>query len=398
MRYITLILKNPFRNKTRTALSVLGIAIGIATIVALGLITDGLDESIQTTLNSGGAEITVTGAIDSEANTKDINTSYLDTLANISGVNETAGLLRIQEINLKEMMNGERTSITAYGIDKDKLDLVGIEDVNGSLFEENSSEAIMGKSFAETRNKTIGDTITIQGHEFKIVGEFETGSLLSDNSLYVSKEKLQEITGKDHLTQILIKTNENVNDTKIADEIEDKYGEDLLTFTTEEQVQMMSQITSILDLVTYAISALAIIIGGIGIINTMIMAVYERTKEIGVLRAVGWKSRRILMMIIGETLVLRAVGWKSRRILMMIIGETLVLTTLSAIVGIIGGITISEIGIRLIGNANNAFALAYHPETFITAFAVAIIVGVLGGIYPAYKASKLAPTEALRYE
>ena len=109
----------------------------------------------------------------------------------------------------------------------------------------------------------------------------------------------------------------------------------------------------------------------------MIMAVYERTKEIGVLRAVGWKSRRILMMIIGETLVL---------------------TTLSAIVGIIGGITISEIGIRLIGNANNAFALAYHPETFITAFAVAIIVGVLGGIYPAYKASKLAPTEALRYE
>ena len=377
MRYITLILKNPFRNKTRTALSVIGIAIGIATIVALGLITDGLDESIQTTLNSGGAEITVTGAIDSEANTKDINTSYLDTLANISGVNETAGLLRIQEINLDDMMNGEQTSITAYGIDRDKLDLVGIENVNGSLFAENSSEAIMGKSFAETRNKTIGDTITIQDHEFKIVGEFETGSLLSDSSIYVSKEKLQEVTGKDHLTQILIKTNENVNDTKIADEIEDKYGEDLLTFTTEEQVQMMSQITSILDLVTYAISALAIIIGGIGIINTMIMAVYERTKEIGVLRAVGWKSRRILMMIIGETLVL---------------------TTLSAIVGIIGGIAISEIGIRLIGNANNAFTLAYHPETFITAFAVAIIVGVLGGIYPAYKASKLAPTEALRYE
>ncbi|MEE3491350.1 MAG: ABC transporter permease, partial [Methanobrevibacter sp.] len=304
MRYITLILKNPFRNKTRTALSVIGIAIGIATIVALGLITDGLDESIQTTLNSGGAEITVTGAIDNEANTKDINTSYLDTLANISGVNETAGLLRIQEINLDEMMNGERTSITAYGIDRDKLDLVGIENVNGSLFEENSSDAIMGKSFAQTQNKSIGDTVSIEGHEFKIVGEFETGSLLSDNSLYVSKEKLQEITGKDHLTQILIKTNENVNDTKIADEIEDKYKDDLLTFTTEEQVQMMSRITSILDLVTYAISALAIVIGGIGIINTMIMAVYERTKEIGVLRAVGWKSRRILMMIIGETLVL----------------------------------------------------------------------------------------------
>lgn len=377
MRYITLILKNPFRNKTRTALSVIGIAIGIATIVALGLITDGLDESIQTTLNSGGAEITVTGAIDNEANTKDINTSYLDTLANISGVNETAGLLRIQEINMKDMMNGERSSITAYGIDKSKLGLVGIKNVDGSFFAENSSEAIMGKSFAETQNKSIGDTITIEDHEFKIVGEFETGNLLRDSSIYVSKDKLQEVTGNDHLTQILIKTNENVNDSQIADKIEDEYGDDLLTFTTEEQVQMMSRVTSILDLVTYAISALAIVIGGIGIINTMIMAVYERTKEIGVLRAVGWKSRRILMMIIGETLVL---------------------TIISAIVGIIGGVAISEIGIRLIGDANSAFALAYHPQTFITAFAVAIIVGVLGGIYPAYKASNLAPTEALRYE
>ena len=150
-------------------MSVIGIAIGIATIVALGLITDGLDESIQTTLNSGGAEITVTGAIDNEANTKDINTSYLDTLANISGVNETAGLLRIQEINLDDMMNGEQTSITAYGIDRDKLDLVGIENVNGSLFAENSSDAIMGKSFAQTQNKSIGDTVSIEGHEFKIV-------------------------------------------------------------------------------------------------------------------------------------------------------------------------------------------------------------------------------------
>ena len=80
----------------------------------------------------------------------------------------------------------------------------------------------------------------------------------------------------------------------------------------------------------------------------------------------------------------------------MILGETLVLTTLSGIIGSILGILIAEIGIRLIGT--NRFSLVYTPKTFILAFGITIIVGIIGGVYPAYKASKLAPTEALRYE
>ena len=81
---------------------------------------------------------------------------------------------------------------------------------------------------------------------------------------------------------------------------------------------------------------------------------------------------------------------------MMIMGETLVLTTLSGIIGSIFGILIAEIGVRLIGS--DGFSLVYTPRTFILAFGITIIVGIIGGVYPAYKASKLAPTEALRYE
>ena len=105
------------------------------------------------------------------------------------------------------------------------------------------------------------------------------------------------------------------------------------------------------------------------------MTVFERTKEIGVLKSIGWKSRKILIMILGETLVL---------------------TTLSWIIGSISGILIAEIGVRLIGG--DGFSLGYTPKTFIMAFAITMIVGIIGGVYPAYKASKLAPTEALRYE
>ena len=80
----------------------------------------------------------------------------------------------------------------------------------------------------------------------------------------------------------------------------------------------------------------------------------------------------------------------------MILGETLVLTTLSGIVGSLFGILIAEVGVRLIGT--EGFSLVYTPKTFILAFGITIIVGMIGGVYPAYKASKLAPTEALRYE
>jgi len=384
IKYIDLILKNPFRNKTRSALSIIGIGIGIATIVALGLITGGMQESVQSTLNSGGAEITVSEAnIDGRGTSGRLNESFVEELKNISGVSQTAGILSMSEQSSSggqgsgPMGGGPMGGFTIYGINSDKLSLVGISNVNGTIFRDGSNEVILGKTAAENQNKTIGDTIIISNTEFKITGIFETGNMMSDSGAYVSLSKLQNITNKDYISQILVKTEEGANDTQISNSIEKKYPDELSTITAEERAEMINDAIGILNMASLAISALAIVIGGIGIINTMIMAVYERTKEIGVLRAVGWKSNRILGMILGETLVL---------------------TLVSGVVGTIFGIIISELGMMLLSSGPNSLSLAYHPSTFLMAFGVAILVGLLGGIYPAYRASKLAPTEALRYE
>lgn len=378
-------MKNPFRNKTRSALSIVGIAIGIATIVALGLITGGMQESVQSTLNSGGAEITVTEAnsgVDMSSSGR-LNESYVEKLANISGVSSTAGVLTITEQSSSDSQGagggfGAMGGLSVNGINRDELNLVGIKSVNGTLFKENSNEIILGKTAAESQNKTIGDTIEVANTEFKITGIFETGNMMSDSGAYTSLKQLQNVTESDYISQILVKTTEGANDTVISDNIEKKYPDDLSTITAEEQAEMINSAIDILNIASLAISALAIVIGGIGIINTMIMTVYERTKEIGVLKAVGWKSKRILGMILGETLVL---------------------TLVSGVVGTIFGIVISELGMILIGSSGpQSLTLAYNPSTFLMAFGVAILVGVIGGIYPAYRASKLAPTEALRYE
>lgn len=375
IKFITLILKNPFRNKTRSALSIIGIAIGIATIVALGLITAGMEDSVQTTFNEGGAEITVTNATNVGGSSGLLSMSFIDNLKNITNVSDAVGQLSVSESNQSFVHSRSPVlGTTVYGINASKLSLVGIKNVNGSVYKEGSFEAVIGSRYADLNNLSIGDNLSFLGHNFKIVGIYETGSMMTDNGVYTSLKTLQNISNTNGVSSILVKTSEGVNDTIVSKNIEEKY-ENISTLTSEEMSSMLNDVIDILDAASLAISGLAIIVGGIGVINTMVMTVYERTKEIGVLKSIGWKSKKILTMILGETLVL---------------------TTLSGIIGSIFGILIAEVGVRLVGT--DGFSLVYTPKTFILAFGITIIVGIIGGVYPAYKASKLAPTEALRYE
>ena len=358
-------------------MSIIGIAIGIATIVALGLITAGLENSVQATFNEGEAEITVTNITSVGGSSALLNESLITDLKNITNVSDAVGQLSVTQSNSsfgRSGGGGPAMGMTVYGMDPAKLNLVAIKNVNGSVYEDNSSQAIVGLGYAEFNNISVGDNISILNHNFKVVGIYETGRVMADNGIYVSLNTLHNISNTNGFSSIIVKTSEGANDTAVSKSIKEKYG-DLSTLTSEELSSMLTNVTGILNAASLAISGLAIFVGGIGVINTMVMTVYERTKEIGVLKSIGWKSKKVLIMILGETLVL---------------------TTLSGIIGSIFGILIAEVGVKLIGS--DKFSLAYTPRTFILAFGITFIVGIIGGVYPAYKASKLAPTEALRYE
>ena len=377
MNYLGLIIKNPFRNKTRTSLAIVGIAIGIATIVALGLVTSGLQASTQSTLKAGAAEITVThtGSNEFGSTSGSINESRVTDIRNISGVKETAGILRATA-NI-EGSSGNGLSIS--GIDSSKLNLMGVDSVNGTIYSNGSTnEIILGKTAAEDLNKSVGDNITIFNKNFKITGIYETGSFIQDAGAFMPLNTLQNLTSNDgKISTIAVKVTENANVTEVSQHIEDTYPNELSTVTAADQAGRINDALGAINTATWAISLLAIVIGGVGVINTMIMSVYERTREIGVLKAVGWRGRRILGMILGESIVL---------------------TIIAAIVGTIIGV----VGVEVLLSYSATFGTMIKPvfslDLFLRAFGIAFLVGIIGGIYPAYRASKLAPTEALRYE
>jgi putative ABC transport system permease protein len=376
MNYFKLILKNPFRNKTRSMLAIIGIAIGIATIVALGMITVSLEDSTETTLKNGSAEITATKIGSSMASSSgNLNESYVEELSKIDGVEKTAGMLESNVVDTSKSSDSSRYGFSLYGAKKDELDVVGINNINGSVFNEDENELIVGKSLADEENYTIGDTIDVYGNDFKITGIYETGSIFYDSAMYTSLSKLQNLTDNEgEISSVYIKIKKDANLTVVNDNIKDKYNDTLNTITTEEMSQTIDDTLGMINQVTTAIEVLAIIIGGLGVINTMMMTVFERTREIGVLKSVGWSKKRILTMIMGESIVL---------------------TVLSGIIGSILGVLAVFI---LFKAGGDEMTLIFNINIFIKAFAVALSVGIIGGLYPAIKASKLSPTEALRYE
>ncbi|UTB32046.1 MAG: ABC transporter permease [Methanobacterium sp. ERen5] len=389
MSFLSLVVKNPFRNKTRSALAIVGIAIGIMVIVALGMVTGGLKSSTQSTLKAGAAEITAlqTGS-NSFGSGGTLNESLVNDLLSTNGVKDTAGILRATNTsssasslgsNSSQSSFGPGGSISITGIDSGKLSLVGIDNVNGSAFNNGSTdEIIIGKTFAQDQNLTVGNTINLYGKDFKITGTFETGSFITDAGIYMPLSTLQNLTSNDNkISAILVKVTDNANVTTVSQNIESSYPNQLTTTTAEATAGRINQGLGFIDTASWAISLLAIFIGAVGVINTMIMSVYERTREIGVLKAVGWTDKRILGMILGESIVLTLIAFVVGTII-AVVGVEILLTYSPSVSGII----------------KPSFAL----DIFARAFLVAFLVGVIGGLYPAYRASRLSPTEALRYE
>lgn len=392
MKFRSLIVKNIFRNKGRSLLVIMGIAIATAAILGLGLVTDGLAASTQQALTAGAADFSVIPAsfgqgpeggqgnlgggsanqsssssgFETEA---EINQSTVNSISQMSGVGQVAGVLR-SRIEL----NGTQRPLTLLGIDGNLLSMENVQITNGTVFT-NSNEVIIGQTAATGLNKTIGDELTISNQTFKIVGIYQTGDFMNDRGIITSLSTLQNLTNTTGVSMVLVKASNGTSADSLAQKIENTYPNQLTTTKSLSGFNRMNQGIQTIESGSWAVSLLALLIGGVIVVLTMLKSVSERTREIGVLKAVGWDRRRILGLILGESLILAVIA---------------------TIIGLLIGVGAVEAlsSTRLLMFIHPAFSV----DLLLRAVGVALFLGIIGGIYPAYRASRLAPTEALRYE
>jgi putative ABC transport system permease protein len=368
--------KNIMRQRTRTILTTLGILIGIGAIVALGSIAEGLDAAVQGSLELTAGKITV---MDAE-----------------SGIFGMGGELTLDDVELIEGLSGVKEVVpmnwyaasieifqgpewVAVGVPPDKIEyLIGenTEFDEGREFDEGESGvAVVGKTISERYDVHIGDTWEIGEEEFEIVGVTEeTGISDIDTSIAVPFDDMQDILGSEEFQMIYVIPDDVKDTEKVAEEIEDA-SDKFNALTSQELARQASAIVDQIRIFTFGIGAIAAFVGGLGVMNTMIMAVMERRREIGVMKAIGATNRMVLQQIITESAMISFLGG-------------------------VGGILLGILGALLLSNVigGGQITATVTPGLALTGLSFALFLGIIGGLYPARKAAGVDPVEALRYE
>jgi ABC-type antimicrobial peptide transport system permease subunit len=353
--------------RTFLTLGVIGLTVGA--IMALEGLTAGSTKSLNEMMSGGNAEIMIRQSDISDTSLSIIDDRVVDKIAAMPEVKSASGIV-FTGIMMPEI--GGFFIIQGYAPNEFAIQRLRV--VEGKAI--NSNHQIMiGRSMADALKKGVGDTIELSGIRYSIVGIYESTIGWEEMGGVMTLRDGQTFTGKPHKsTMVAVKLFDAAGAEALVEQINREFPEVHASLTSDFASQMpdMQHSNSMIS----AISLLAILVGGVGVLNTMLMSVFERTREIGVLRALGWGRRRILGLILREALILGLLGGLAG-------------------IGIAFGLVYSLRSVPMIGVAMD---VVWNPQIFLRALSVALLLGVVGGLYPAYRATRLLPIEALRYE
>lgn len=382
MHFLDFVLRNLLRRKVRTGLTIVGVSVAIAAVVALLSVTGGYERSSKDLYASHGVDLVVSQAGSANPATGSLAEELAKRLEKLDGVKAVTPALT-DPISVE----GSLAPVPVNGWPMDSFAFDALKIIAGRRLESSDEHAVMlGQALADSLEKKLDENIEIEGTDFKIVGIYQSSNMMEDRSAVVALSDLQKLMDRaGEVSEFDIALQKDLPDAQAAaaslrQEIEnlandegDKFG--LAALPAEDFVNSDNQIR-IARAMVWVTSAIALVVGSIGMLNTMIVSVLERTQEIGILRAIGWRKSRIMRMILVESFTLSFTG--------AIIGILLAwvmmfaLARFPAVGGLISG--------RITWNV------------FILAYTLSIVVGLIGGAYPAFRGARLAPTEALRYE
>jgi len=376
------VLKNLGRQKLRTALAAVGMMIGVWLVVIFSAISAGAMETVESMLTAFGEDFHCY-----KAEVADMALSTLpegetrEKILAVEGVRDVSGVLGW--LGTTEGV----PFVYIVGLRNDEFALQKLlENGEGTFSGDEAREAILGRMIFDRlvrirkkRGETFGfgDTIKFEGTELEVVGNYTTGKPLYDNAVIVPLDVVQEVfrQGNDIVNFFAVRAEDTKHRVDVAAAVE-KANPDLASVATLEQVAKVDKGLEKMETVSRVILVAAVFIGFLFVMLAMIMVVFERIREIGILRAVGWRRRQIVFAVLIESLLLSLVG-----------------VTLGIPTGLLGVEIISRIT-----ELKSFLAPVYTSTLYIRVFTVAVVASVVGGMYPAWRAARLRPAEAIRYE
>ncbi len=376
MQFLIVLMKNLMRRKIRSVLTVVGIGVGVGAVVSLVTIAQGFVAMWEEGSAQRGIDLIVVQSSEAASTFfSSIDQSLQPELQGIPGIKSARGVL------LDIVTIDDRPFVPVYGMEMNAFDDAFLQAnytlIEGRMIELGKDEILMGKVLAQNLNLKAGDDVDIEADILKIVGIFESGTFYQDGIVIVELTRLQELMTRENQVNAFEVQLEDRTATAIAS-MKEKIPATIPSITAMDGREAGEQDFGIrlARAMSWGVSFIALLVGVIGTMNTMFMSVFERTREIGILRALGWRSSRVLKMILGESLVLSFLG---------------------GIFGCIFGVLAVK-AVTLVPDIQAFIYGKYRVEIFLEGMAIALSLGMVGGFYPAYRASKLSPLEAIRYE
>jgi putative ABC transport system permease protein len=387
------LLRDLGRRKLRTGLTITGIAIGIMALVVFGSMANKMNALIGGGSKYYADKVTVTVGSMYSGSIQPLSLSDVDKIRNVEGVaaaTPTIDMMLSDEggatMGTPEMISGGIPG-GDKGLENFKIDLAQGRELTAA--DATSKVTVLGSDLARKLNVNVGDTVTLRGVKFTIVGIWAPTLTAPDKDAYVPMAAAQElfvkslppiiqskVNASEIATGVVVYPTKGVDPETIKTRLKDLLGSSYTIMTGKDFDALLGSISTIFSLVLTGVAILSLLVGGLSTINTMAMAVAERTREIGIKRAIG------------------ASRWRIRR---EIVFEASAIGLMSGLIGLGIGAAMTML-FNDLGRASGNVLFDLTFGTAATALIFATVLGGIAGFVPAWHASRLDPVTALRYE
>lgn len=380
MRFPELVCRNVVRRPFRTGLTVAALTTAMTAIVALLGVCNGFKRAFSDVYGAHGIDIVVSRQGSADRLSSAVDVEVVSRLAGLPMINRVAGVL-LETLSLEEQ---GVYGVPTMGLASDSWLLDDYEsagtgtadDASVQFSQGRAPELLVGQNLAQRLAIRPGDQLLLFDEPFRVAGVFRSRSVWENGSLILPLEQLQRLTGRDGQVtyiNVVLHRGSGQPDPEAAAAAIESLDSRLLALATADFVRTDTRL-KLADAMAWMTSLVAVVIGGVGTLNTMLTSVHERTREIGILRAIGWPRRRIVLMILAESLCLAATA--------AVIGclAAVGLTWLLSQTAAGGGLLVPVIDLPIMA----------------TGLAIATGIGLLGAWLPARRAARLQPTAAFR--